>query len=104
MICPTGIAKYFCKRDWTTQIKLNRLKKSTDLPVGHLIIIVLAYGAVDFILNFRSIALKRRLFASSHADPKACRARRRLASIARGLIHGRAGCQDRNFVAGRPYQ
>jgi hypothetical protein len=27
MICPTGIAKYFCERDWTTQIRLNRLTK-----------------------------------------------------------------------------
>jgi hypothetical protein len=57
MICPTGIAKYFLREDWTTQIRLNRLKKivfprtrlrlsladtksgdlgkiSTDLPVG----------------------------------------------------------------------
>src|SRR5450631_761969 len=24
MICPTGEAKYFCKRDWTTQITLIR--------------------------------------------------------------------------------
>ena len=23
MICPTGIAKYFCEKDWTTQISLN---------------------------------------------------------------------------------
>jgi hypothetical protein len=23
MICPTGIAKYFCEEDWTTQIRLN---------------------------------------------------------------------------------
>jgi len=28
MICPTGIAKYFCEKDWTTQIRLNRLAKS----------------------------------------------------------------------------
>ena len=57
MICPTGITKYFLRYDWTTQIRLNRLKKivfprtrlclflasdksadirkiSTDLPVG----------------------------------------------------------------------
>jgi hypothetical protein len=41
MICPTGIAKYFCKGDWTTQIKLNRLKKLSfsrtrfPKPQGH---------------------------------------------------------------------
>jgi hypothetical protein len=23
MICPTGIAEYFCEKDWTTQISLN---------------------------------------------------------------------------------
>src|SRR6516225_233687 len=23
MICPTGIAEYFCGKDWTTQISLN---------------------------------------------------------------------------------
>ena len=27
MICPTGIAKFFFERDWTTQIRLNRLMK-----------------------------------------------------------------------------
>src|SRR6516162_4454901 len=27
MICPTGIAKFFCEGDWTTQITLNRLMK-----------------------------------------------------------------------------
>jgi hypothetical protein len=27
MICPTGIAKYFLRYDWTRQIRLNRLKK-----------------------------------------------------------------------------
>jgi hypothetical protein len=27
MICPTGIAKFFCEKDWTTQITLNRLMK-----------------------------------------------------------------------------
>jgi hypothetical protein len=59
MICPTSKTEYFCERDWTTQIRLNRLKKivfprtrprlsvsnaklgdikkiSTDLPVGSL--------------------------------------------------------------------
>jgi hypothetical protein len=41
MICPAGIAKYFCKGDWTTQIKLNRLKKLSfsrtrfPKPQGH---------------------------------------------------------------------
>jgi hypothetical protein len=25
MICPTGIAKYFCEEDWTTQISLKSL-------------------------------------------------------------------------------
>ena len=28
MICPTGEAKYFCKRDWTTQLKLKNHEKS----------------------------------------------------------------------------
>src|ERR1700724_1887572 len=28
MICPTGEAKYFCKRDWTGSISLIRLNKS----------------------------------------------------------------------------
>jgi hypothetical protein len=27
MICPTGIAEYFFGKDWTTQIRLNRLTK-----------------------------------------------------------------------------
>src|SRR5215469_11791966 len=27
MICPTGIAIYFCEKDWTGQISLNCLKK-----------------------------------------------------------------------------
>ncbi len=27
MICPTGIAKYFCEGDWTTQITLYCLNK-----------------------------------------------------------------------------
>ena len=27
VICPTGQAKYFSKRDWTTQISLNRFSK-----------------------------------------------------------------------------
>jgi hypothetical protein len=27
MICPTGIAEYFCDKDWTTQISLNPLTK-----------------------------------------------------------------------------
>jgi len=37
MICPTGIAKFFCVGDWTTQISLERLKKlvftRTQLPL-----------------------------------------------------------------------
>ena len=41
--------------------------------------------------DVRSIILKQRLFASGHADPEACRARGRLASIAMGLVDGRAG-------------
>jgi hypothetical protein len=28
MICPTGEAKYFCKRDWTGQISLKNHDKS----------------------------------------------------------------------------
>jgi len=29
MICPTGIAEYFSREDWTTQITLIRLNKSS---------------------------------------------------------------------------
>jgi hypothetical protein len=60
MICPTGVMKYFCEEDWTTQIRLKDFTKSifsrtrfvapflpsramqehktrkTDLPVGQI--------------------------------------------------------------------
>src|SRR6266566_5027793 len=35
MICPTGEAKYFCKRVWTAQIRLKSHNKSSCMRDGH---------------------------------------------------------------------
>jgi hypothetical protein len=47
MICPTGIAKYFCEKDWTGQIRLNCFEKfvftrtlfsrAPEMPLPHIV-------------------------------------------------------------------